>query len=254
MRTKIVIALWLVGCARPVAPGVHVAEPPRVASAPPAPVPDPAPVAEVAPAPKTCTYGARGTTTQFEIVAPCTHVNDSVASCARATLAVRDSSGAEIQRFDLESACVVLAEDGKLLEGSTALYDAQSTIVPGDFDFDGREDFAVQVGDDGPYGGPTFDVYLRDASGKFVRSEPFSQITRETLGMFQVDASKKRLVTMAKGGCCWHQTEVLAIERGAPKPVERFTEDATGDDVVVETHEVLVGKTWRRTVKRHKQP
>ena len=252
MRTKIVITLCLVGCARPVAPSVRVPAPPRVAIATPAPVPAPAPAPEPEPAPKTCTYGARGTTTQFEIVAPCTEVNDSVASCAPAKLAVRDSSGAELQRFDLESACVVLAENGKLLEGSTELYDAQSTIVPGDFDFDGREDFAVQIGNDGPYGGPTFDVYLRDASGKFVRSEPFSQITRETLGMFQVDASKKRLVTMSKSGCCWHQTEVLAIEHGAPKPVERFIEDATGDDVVVETHEVLVGKAWRRTVKRHK--
>jgi hypothetical protein len=242
--------LCLVGCARALAPSVHVAEPPRVATTP-APVAAPADEVEDAPPPKTCTYTARGSTTRFELVTPCAKAVSDDAACAAAKLAVRDTTGNELQRLDLASVCLVLADDDTLIQGATALYDAQSTIVTGDFDFDGREDFAVQVGADGPYGGPTFDVYLQTANGKFARSEPLSTLTRETLGFFQIDAAHKRLVTAAKSGCCWHQTEFLTIEKGAPKPVERFIEDATGD-VVVETHEVLVGKTWRTTVTRHK--
>jgi hypothetical protein len=85
----------------------------------------------------------------------------------------------------------------------------------------------------GPYGGPTFTVFLATASGDFVRSEALSRLTEETLGLFQVDMKRKRLVTLSKSGCCFHVTEELAMVNGKPVPVSRETEDGTGDALVL---------------------
>ena len=129
---------------------------------------------------------------------------------------------------------------------ASAQYDFR---IVGDFNFDGREDFAVQIDQSGSYGGPTFDVFLALPNGSFVRSEPLSRLTRERLGMFEVDAQKKHLVTFEKSGCCYHVTEELAVVGDAPVPVFRLIEDATGDAVIV-TKERWVNGKWHRKVRR----
>jgi len=242
--------LLLASCARPVAAPVHLA----VVAAPP----PPAPVATEKPAPPPpakCAYDVRTASQTWdfhvETARPCR--SSDVADCGAATLAIRDKHGSEVQTLSLESLCLVESAPGALLANSAALYDSQGTILVGDFDFDGREDFAVQVGEDGPYGGPTFDVYL-GGSGGFALSPKLSALTRETLGFFEVDAKNRHLVTRSKSGCCWHQTEVLEVHGGVPTPVERYTEDATDPNgaVVVDTEEKLVRGKWVRTVKRRK--
>jgi hypothetical protein len=90
-------------------------------------------------------------------------------------------------------------DNGKPLVNTARLYDLQGVINVADFDFDGHADFAVQNGNDGPYGGPTYSVYLYDnASKQFVLSDELSTLTSETLGMFQVDAKRKRLRTLPR--------------------------------------------------------
>jgi hypothetical protein len=146
------------------------------------------------------------------------------------------------------------ASSGEPLVNAAPLYDTQGVLQVGDFDFDGRDDFAVQVGNDGPYGGPTFDVYLDSPlQGRFVRSEALSELTRTKLGMFLVDPGRKHLLTFAKSGCCWHETGVYEVARGTPVLVGSLTEDATATESpeVVVTESRLAGGRWRRTVERH---
>ena len=162
------------------------------------------------------------------------------------------NDGAEVQRFELDEVWIAFDADGTPRVNSAGLYDVQGTVNVDDFDFDGREDFAVQVDQSGPYGGPTFAVFLHAAGEeRFTRSEPLSRLTAETLGFFRVDAARRRLVTLQKSGCCFHVTEEHAVVGGEPLVLARFTEDATaGDGFAVVTEERLVGGRWRKTKRR----
>jgi hypothetical protein len=180
----------------------------------------------------------------------------SIGCAGPAALHVLTKTGAEIQRVDLDQAWVEMGADGEPLVNATGLYDSQGTINVGDFDFDGHEDFAVQVDQSGPYGGPTFAVFLHAAGEeRFVRSEALSRLTQETLGFFQVVPKTKRLVTLQKSGCCFHVLEEHEVVRGEPRVVLRVTEDATGSDGHVRRiEERLVGGRWRRTERRIAAP
>jgi len=165
---------------------------------------------------------------------------------------------APVQTEHLDNLVMVQADDGSPLVDWTRLYDDQGVIDVGDYDFDGRDDFAVQIGHDGPYGGPTFVVYLDSpARGRFVASAALSELTQTTLGMFQVDAGRKHLVTLAKSGCCWHETTVYEVAGGRPVPVATLTESMQmSEDGGVELTEAhRVGGRWRsRTTVRPLDP
>jgi hypothetical protein len=158
----------------------------------------------------------------------------------------RKGSGAPVQSLPLDSICVVLDDSGQVLANSARLYDAQGTIQVGDFNFDGHEDFAVQDSESGSYGGPTYAVYLYSRSdGLFVHSDELSELTQATLGMFRVDAARRRLVTSAKSGCCFHATEEFEVVRDEPVLRARHTEALEpGGDRLVVTDERLVKGAW----------
>jgi hypothetical protein len=159
-------------------------------------------------------------------------------------------SDVAVQDVSLESIAVVEDDRGQPLVNAARLYDWQGTLEIGDFDFDGHEDFAVQDSEQGPYGGPTFQVFLyRPASSRFERSDELSDLTRQTLGFFQVDARRKRITTFAKSGCCYHVTEQYAVRRGALVMVSRVTEDAMYDGPVHVTTEKLVAGKWLSTTR-----
>ncbi|CAD5110596.1 XAC2610-related protein [Zestomonas carbonaria] len=63
------------------------------------------------------------------------------------------------QLIDLSNIFITI-EDNKVLINSAKLYDYQGVINVGDFNFDGLEDFAVQNGNNGSYGGPSYDIFL----------------------------------------------------------------------------------------------
>lgn len=164
---------------------------------------------------------------------------------------VGDKSGAVLQTIALDEIAIQRDDTGAILVDSGDLYEWQGTINVGDFDFDGREDFAIQVNENGPYGGPTFEVYLQNANDRFVHSDELSELTQTTLGFFQVDPQRRLLVTMAKSGCCWHETEELEVHGGKPVAVHRFVEDAMTDDKwVITTEETLVKGRWTKRVTR----
>jgi len=141
------------------------------------------------------------------------------------------------------------------IANSNKLYDYQGVINVGDFNFDGHEDFAVQVGNEGSYGGPNYSVYLNDGD-KFSYNAPLSQLTLENLGFFNVDPARQEIVTFAKSGCCWHQTSRFHMANNAPVIFERTTEDmleANVDDVYVYTERLIHGK-WKLISSNGKGP
>lgn len=177
-------------------------------------------------------------------------------------LTVADSGAAKFEFFkkggtvpyqviNLEATCVQLDEDGNPLVNKTLLYDEQSVVNVGDFNFDGMEDVALCDGNNGSYGGPSYQVYLSSrAQKKFVYNAAFSKLGQH-LGMFEVDKAKKVLRIFDKSGCCWHVMEEYAVVNNRPVKVFVEEEDATGADdtkVKITTKRLVKGK-WQTKVR-----
>lgn len=155
------------------------------------------------------------------------------------------------QMIDHDDTLVQLEEGGKPLANVSLMYDKQSVVNVGDFNFDGMEDVAVCDGTNGSYNGPSYRIYLSSrAAKKFVYNSAFSELGKH-LGMFEVDKAKKRLTIFDKSGCCWHVTEEYSVVRNRPVKVFVVEEDATiPDETKVKiTTKTLVNGKWKTSVK-----
>ncbi len=155
------------------------------------------------------------------------------------------------QVIKLRETYVQLDEDGSPSVNKTLLYDEQSVINIGDFNFDGIEDVAICNGTNGSYNGPSYNVYLSSrAAKKFIYNAAFSKLG-EHLGMFEMDPARKVLTIFDKDGCCWHVTEEYSVVKGRPVKVLVIEEDATIADeskVKITTKKLSLGK-WKTSVK-----
>lgn len=134
----------------------------------------------------------------------------------------------------------------------TELYGMNNSgVIFDDFNFDGSEDLALRNGNDGSYGGPSYDVWLfRKTTGKFVKSRELTKLASDNLGMFEVNKKLRTIETFNKSGCCWHQTTRYKIINNRPVKVYVFTEDAMGDGVKMKLiTERRVGGRWRTTTR-----
>ncbi|MFT4021422.1 MAG: hypothetical protein QM666_07895 [Acinetobacter sp.] len=133
------------------------------------------------------------------------------------------------------------------------LYGEQSPLIFEDFNFDGTEDLAILIGNYGAYGGPVYDVYVfNKTSKKFVFSSELSNLTEENLGMFYVDAKRKRIITFNKSGCCYHiSSEYSVVPRKGLRLVREFIEDAQGGEVVLVKDRNLIKGKWVEKVKKY---
>jgi hypothetical protein len=200
----------------------------------------------------------RNASTQFDfrlvLERPCP-AGDDPCSVPANVIVFPKGGTTKLQSIRLPTLWLSSDPSGAPLVNAAPLYDYQGTIIVGDFNFDGNEDFAVQGEQTGPYGGPTFTVFLfAPKVGVFQRAEALSKLTEESLGMFQIDPKRKRLVTLAKDGCCIHIREELEVVGAVPRSVLRVTEDATGEKDVVVTTEHLAGGQWHKETKRSPHP
>jgi hypothetical protein len=155
----------------------------------------------------------------------------------------------DVQRIDLDRIDLVLGEHGRLRADAAGMYDWQGTLEIGDFNFDGREDFAVRNGEMGPYDSPTYCVFLYDPrQGRFVESDAFSQLTQENMGFFAVDTARRRLVVSSKSGCCDYATEEYAVVQGKLVLMESYEEKGAPGEEMTITRRVRQGDKWRTTV------
>lgn len=156
------------------------------------------------------------------------------------------------QVIELPDTQMQLGENGDPLANVTMLYDNQSVVNIGDFNFDGMEDVAICDGPNGSYGGPSYQVYLSSrVEGKFVHSAAFSELGQK-LGMFQVDKKRKRLTTFDKSGCCWHITEEFSVLANKPFKVFSRVEDAMNGERIKITTKTRVNGKWKTTVTYRK--
>lgn len=155
------------------------------------------------------------------------------------------------QVINMDDTQIQLDESGNAQANISMLYDNQSAVNIGDFNFDGMEDVAICDGANGSYGGPSYQVYLSNKSaGKFVYNKAFSELGTH-LGMFEVDKTKKVLRIFDKSGCCWHVTEEYSFVNNRPVKIFVEEEDATIPDetkVKITTKTLVKGK-WVSKVK-----
>jgi hypothetical protein len=156
------------------------------------------------------------------------------------------------QTIPMPNLFLELGDDRRPTANLIELYGMNNSgVIFDDFNFDGAEDLALRNGNEGGYGGPSYDVLLfQRAPGKFVKSRELTRLASDNLGMFEVDKKRRTIETFTKSGCCWHQTARYKIVRNRPVKVYVFTEDATGGgDKVRLITEQLVGGRWKKTVK-----
>jgi hypothetical protein len=197
------------------------------------------------------TFDLKDASKYFDIKATVEKCDDGFCS-GKATFSFFKKGGTvPYQVIELDDTQVQLDDSGQALVNTTLLYDAQSVVNIGDFNFDGMEDVAICNGANGSYGGPSYNIYLSSRTAKkFVYSAAFSKLA-EHLGMFEVNKQKKQLTTFDKSGCCWHITERYDVVAGKPRKIFEEVEDATiGDEKRVKvTTKTLVGGKWKTTVK-----
>lgn len=143
-------------------------------------------------------------------------------------------------------------EEGKIKTNVKELpYGEQSVIIYEDFNFDSIKDFAIMDGQNSCYHGPSFQVYLGGkVKGKFTLNQEFTRLSQEYCGMFQVDAKEKKLSTMTKSGCCWHQYSEFIVVNNKPKAVKIVEEDAMGFPFITTSTEIWDGKKMIETSVR----
>ncbi|MGY4514564.1 XAC2610-related protein [Lysobacter sp. HA18] len=203
-------------------------------------------------------YVLRGVSKQFDLTVhprfACKDASDVESPCiGPATLSFKPHGGRVIPALRVDTLKLDVDDRGVARTNDATMYGEQSMLIAGDFNFDGHDDLALRTGDDGSYGGPTYDVFVFDArSGRFVEDGALGSLTQETLGMFEVDAKRHRIGTWAKSGCCWH--EYVEYTNGAKGlvAVYRRTEDATRDPMTITEERLDAHGRWH--TRRHREP
>ncbi|OUM09480.1 hypothetical protein BW686_01530 [Pseudomonas syringae] len=139
------------------------------------------------------------------------------------------ASGAELLRVRSDE--LVLGTDpktGKVKANVHELpYGEQSVLIYQDFNFDGIKDLALMDGQNSCYHGPSYQVFL-GTSGGFRHSDSFTQLAQNNCGLFSVDEKARKIETMTKDGCCWHQMSTYTVRDGEPVLETQTVLDHTG--------------------------
>jgi hypothetical protein len=129
------------------------------------------------------------------------------------------------------------------------------SFVFDDFNFDGKEDFAVRNGRGGGYSGPSYSVFLyNDIRKLFVKSRHLSELTLAPyLGLFLVDPEKQYLTAFTKSGCCFQETKVFRSSLNFLGLIEETTEEVDMvEGVTTITTRKKVNARWVKDVRREK--
>ena len=143
-------------------------------------------------------------------------------------------------------------EEGKIKTNVKELpYGEQSAIIYEDFNFDGIKDFAIMDGQNSCYHGPSFQIYLAGkAKGSFILSRAFTRLAQEYCGMFEVDTAAKKISTMTKSGCCWHEFSEFVVVNNVPKAVKIVEDDAMNFPFSTLSTQTWNGKRMVKTSER----
>lgn len=105
-----------------------------------------------------------------------------------------------------------------------APYGEHSVLIYDDFNFDQQKDIALKDGNYGCYGGPSYQVYLKEGDN-FVHSAGFTDLTQGYCGFFGIDKETQTLNTMTKSGAAWHQYSKYKVIDNEPVAVHIIEEE-----------------------------
>ena len=103
-------------------------------------------------------------------------------------------------------------------------YGDSSILIYEDFNFDNKPDLAIKDGRNGCYGGPSYQVYLKQGKA-FVLSDSFMELAQGNCGFFDVDEDTQTLHTMTKSGAAWHQYSDYKVINNKPVAVRIIEEE-----------------------------
>lgn len=172
-------------------------------------------------------------------------------------LLVKKGQKKNFQTIEMANVLLELGADQKPTANLIELYgENNSGIIFDDYNFDGIEDLAIRNGNNGAYGGPSYDVYLfSKTKNQFVENAFLTELASNNLGMFTIDKKAKTIETFTKSGCCWHQTTRYKIVNNKPKKVYVLTEDAMngdGEKEITTTEILMPNGKWKKKTKVRK--
>ncbi len=103
-------------------------------------------------------------------------------------------------------------------------YGEHSVLIYDDFNFDNKPDLAIRDGRYGCYGGPSYQVYLKQGKA-FVHSDSFTELAQGNCGFFDIDGESQTLSTMTKSGAAWHQYTDYKVIDNQPVAVHIIEEE-----------------------------
>ncbi|MGI8639638.1 MAG: XAC2610-related protein [Pyrinomonadaceae bacterium] len=194
---------------------------------------------------------------KFDVEIKIAKCEDDICEGKAAVYLTMKNQTTPFQTIQLPNMYLELGKDKKPTANLVELYGVNNSgVIFDDYNFDGAEDLALRNGNEGAYGGPSYDVLLYSkAKNNFIKNLELTELASENLGLFEVDKKQKTLETFTKDGCCWHQTARYQIVNNRPKKVYVFTEDAaaTASEKVILTTETLVHGRWKKTTKYAKR-
>lgn len=200
------------------------------------------------------TFLLKDASKNFDVKITVAKCEDDICEGASKVFLIKKNQTAAFQTIRMPNIYLELGENRKPTANLVELYGMNNSgVVFDDFNFDGVEDLAIRNGNEGGYGGPSYDILLYVKAGElFYKSPALTKLASENLGLFEVNKKTKTLETFTKSGCCWHQTTRYKIVSNRPVKIYIFTEDATCADGkwVVLTTENLVAAKWRKMTKK----
>lgn len=177
--------------------------------------------------------------------------NDDVRCDGKGTVTLKKSNSNWQQTFTAEDLGFYLDKNKKPSQ-KMVLYDEESPLIFGDFNFDGSVDLAIHNGNYGGYGSPTYDVYVFAKNlQKFIKSKELTALASEHQGMFVVNSQQKYLETREKSGAGWHQISRYAVvPNNGLKLIYQWTEEYHPDGFVTIDTKRLAKTGWKVTTKK----
>lgn len=147
-------------------------------------------------------------------------------------------------------------EDGKIKTNVKQLpYGEQSVIIYEDFNFDGIKDFAIMDGQNSCYHGPSFQIFLGGKTkGAFRLNKSFTKLAQDYCGMFDIDPKEKKIHTMTKSTCCWHQYSDFIVQNNKPKAIKIIEENYNAPFVYFDIQTLKNGRMIRTQEKSLANP
>jgi hypothetical protein len=199
------------------------------------------------------TFLLKNASKTFDVKIEIAKCEDDICEGKAAVHLLEKDGSSPIQTIAMPNLYLELSADRKPTANLIELYGTNNSgVIFDDFNFDGTEDLALRNGNEGAYGGPSYDIFLAaKPDNKFVKNAALTKLASENLGMFEIDKKQKTIETFNKSGCCWHQTTRYKVTGNRPVKVYVFTEDAAdGGEKVQLTTETLVAGKWKKTVKQ----